>query len=306
VATLLEQSAADVLKKHPLEQRYRELYRQLVLATAWQESCWRQYVVAKKKIVPLRSGTGDVGMMQVNERVWRGFYDINKLRWNIDYNTSAGSEILFNYMTRYALKQGEHKQRGGLSNLVRASYSAYNGGPSQVSRYRRSGVAAAHRKVDELFWAKYQQVAAGKAMNVADCLGGEASAPARPKPASKPAPAAPAATAPAKPVSAKPAPARPAAASPSADPGTRWLQLQPAQNFTLQLGAFSTAEAAASFTRQQSLPQPVFIYPARTAQGTRYLVLHGSFPQRAAADTAKQKYGKLKPWLRQFSDLSGQ
>ncbi len=303
VATLLEKSAGKVLAKHSLEQHYRELYLQLVLATAWQESCWRQYVVAKKKIVPLRSGTGDVGMMQVNERVWRGFYDINQLRWNIDYNSSAGAEILFNYMTRYALKQGEHKQRGGLSNLARASYSAYNGGPSQVSRYRRSGVAAAHRKVDALFWAKYQQVAAGKAMNVADCLGGEAPAPVPSPAGSKPARKAPAATAPVKPAPAKPAPTTPAVASPAADPGTRWLQLQPPQNFTLQLGAFSTADAASNFIREQSLPQPVFIYPLRNAQGTRYLVLHGSYPQRSGADATRRKYSRLQPWLRQFSDL---
>ena len=91
--------------------------------------------------------------------------------------------------------------------------------------------------------------------------------------------------------------------SPAADPGTRWLQLQPPQNFTLQLGAFSTADAASNFIREQSLPQPVFIYPLRNAQGTRYLVLHGSYPQRSGADATRRKYSRLQPWLRQFSDL---
>jgi septal ring-binding cell division protein DamX len=317
IATLLEQSAGNVLKKHKLAPSYRELYQQLVLATAWQESCWRQYVVVNKRAEPLRSGTGDVGLMQINERVWRGFYDIHKLRWDISYNSNAGSEILFNYMTRYALKKGEQKQRGGLSNLARASYSAYNGGPSQVARYRRSGVAATHRKVDELFWAKYQQVAAGNAMNVANCLGGAPPAQTRSQTKAKPAPVKstqpqtappkppPARPAPAEPVPAKPAPAKPVLQAPTTatNPGSQWLLLQPTRNFTLQLGAFSTAAAASDFIRQQALPEPIFIYPLRKAQGTQYLILHGSYPQRSGADPVKQTYSKLQPWLRQFSDL---
>lgn len=311
IATLLEQSAQNVLKKHKLEPSYRQLYHQLVLATAWQESCWRQYVVNNKRAEPLRSSTGDVGMMQINERVWRGFYDIQKLRWDISYNSNAGSEILFNYMTRYALKKGEQNQRGGLSNLARASYSAYNGGPSQVSRYRRSGVAATHRKVDELFWAKYQQVAAGNAMNVANCLGGEPPPPTRSQTTARRAPAksTPPQTAspespPARPAPAESVPPKPVLKTPK-DPGSQWLLLQPAQNFTLQLGAFSTAAAASDFIRQQALPESTFIYPLPKAQGTQYLILHGSYPQRSGADPVKRKYSSLQPWLRQISDLQG-
>ena len=81
VASLLDTSSGQLLDKYPLEQEYKRLYKKLVLTTAWQESCWRQYVVTNNKIVPLRSSTGDVGLMQINEKVWRGFYDIHKLRW---------------------------------------------------------------------------------------------------------------------------------------------------------------------------------------------------------------------------------
>jgi hypothetical protein len=173
VEKLLATAAERAQQKQKLERSYRSLFEKLVLTTAWQESCWRQYVVINQRIEPLRSSSGDVGLMQVNEKVWRGFYDLQKLRWDIDYNSNAGSEILLNYLVKYALKRGEHNQPGGARNLARASYSAYNGGPSQVSRYRSTKVAAGHKKIDSLFWQKYQQVDAGKAGNVAGCLGGD-------------------------------------------------------------------------------------------------------------------------------------
>lgn len=77
-----------------------------------------------------------------------------------------------NYLVKYAVKRGEQNQPGGMTNLARASYSAYNGGPRQVSRYRRTDVPSAHQKIDVLFWDKYQQVDAGNELNVAGCLGG--------------------------------------------------------------------------------------------------------------------------------------
>jgi hypothetical protein len=173
IADLLEESAETVLQKQDLKKDYRNLYENLVLATAWQESCWRQYVVKNKKIVPLKSSSGDVGLMQINERVWRGFYDLQKLRWDINYNSNAGAEVLMNYLVKYAVKRGEQNQPGGINNLARASYSAYNGGPRAVSRYRRSDVPSAHQKIDGLFWDKYRQVDIGNELNVAECLGGK-------------------------------------------------------------------------------------------------------------------------------------
>ena len=173
IAALLEESAEAVLQKQSLKNDYRDLYENLVLATAWQESCWRQYVVENKKIVPLRSSSGDVGLMQINERVWRGFYDLQKLRWDINYNSNAGAEVLMNYLVKYAVKRGEQNQPGGITNLARASYSAYNGGPRAVSRYRRSDVPSFHQRIDGLFWDKYRQVDTGNELNVAGCLGGE-------------------------------------------------------------------------------------------------------------------------------------
>jgi len=292
VSAVLHESSNKVLKKSKLEPGYHELFQKIVLATAWQESCWRQYVVIKERIEPLRSGTGDVGIMQVNERVWRGFYDLQKLRWDIHYNSSAGAEILLNYLVKYALKQGEQHQTGGISNLSRSTYSTYNGGPSQVSRYRRSDVASSHRKVDQLYWDKYQQVKAGQAMNVAQCLGGKAPASSGIKVA-------------ADAVEQKPVPQRPVQTIPTApsDKSTRWVLAQPSRNFTIQMGAFSSREAAHQFSRQQSLPDPVHVYPLQKGKTRLYLVLHGSFTTRSKAEPVKNKYVHLKPWLRSLGDL---
>ncbi|MDH3880864.1 MAG: DUF4403 family protein, partial [Desulfobacteraceae bacterium] len=172
IRKLLLKEADARIRSSSIAQEHARIYRKLMLTTAWQESCWRQYIVQNRKVVPLISASGDIGMLQINEKVWRGFYSPSKLKWNITYNVRAGSEILFKFMVNYALKQREHKHGGDLSNLARATYSAYNGGPSQVSRYRKNDVPAAHKKIDTAFWKKYQQVNQGQELAVAQCLGG--------------------------------------------------------------------------------------------------------------------------------------
>ena len=299
IAELLEETAAQVSAELQLDQRYADIYRDLVLTTAWQESCWRQYTVIEQRIEPLRSSSGDTGLMQINERVWRGFYDIQKLRWDINYNVRAGAEVLLNYLVKYAVRKGEHRQTGGLSNLARASYSAYNGGPGQVARYRRSGVPSAQRKVDALFWDKYQQVERGNKLNVVACLDGAASGASLAAASARPV-ASPATIQAADKQSAPISPGRTAGA---ADTASRWLLAQPAQHFTLQLATFSTRDAASNFIRQQALPTSVYVYARRQGQSIQYLVLHGSYPSRAAADPDKRHYASLQPWLRQFVDL---
>ena len=292
VATLLDASAESVLLQQPLDKQQRRLFKQLVLTTAWQESCWRQYVVKSSKVETLRSGTGDVGLMQINERVWRGFYDLQKLRWDISYNSDAGAEVLFNYLVKYALKQGEQKRAGGLDNLARASYSAYNGGPSQVSRYRRADVSPGHKKIDAAFWKKYQQVKAGNELAVAGCLGGDID--------SKKLTARSSAD---KTKAVAPRASVPAAGAAPMDAGKKWLLAQRESHFTLQLGAFSETAFASTFIAQESLPAPVHILPLRRGKATQYLVLHGSFARREDAEQIKQRFKHLKPWLREFGAL---
>jgi hypothetical protein len=292
VQQVLERNASRTLTAQSLNPEREQLFRKLVQATAWQESCWRQYVVEATKLVPLRSGTGDVGLMQINERVWRGFYDIQRLRWDIDYNAGAGAQILMDYLVRYAIKQGEDSRPGGPANLARASYSAYNGGPRQVSRYRRSDVPAELRRVDAAFWEKYQQVDAGRAGQVAACLGGE------PVPLSGPAQ-----------VRVAPPPEK-LVADPVegpghviADVGRSWAHSQPADHVTLQLGAFSNPENAARFIRDERIPAPAYVYPSRRQSQARFLVLYGSFPTSAAAQADAARLGDLQTWARRFADV---
>ena len=149
------------------EPQYHPLYRQIVFTAAWQESCWRQYVKKGEKLTPLASATGDVGLMQVNRKTWRGLYDLNGLAGDIAYNSHAGSEILLYYLSRFAVKKQEDRQPGG--NLARATYSAYNGGPGQLGRYRNAKTPAVWKKVDDAFFTKFRSVSAGQEMAVKDC-----------------------------------------------------------------------------------------------------------------------------------------
>ena len=168
VRRLLGRASDGALAKGNLPAQHQPLYRQIVFAAAWQESCWRQFIRSGDKLRPLASATGDVGLMQVNRNTWRGVYDVQGLAGDITYNTSAGSEILLYYLSRHAVRKQENRQPGG--NLARATYSAYNGGPGQLGRYRNPKTPAVWKKVDDAFWTKFQAVSAGQELAVKDCF----------------------------------------------------------------------------------------------------------------------------------------
>ena len=167
VRKLLTQSSNAALAKTKMAPQYAPLFRQIVFSAAWQESCWRQFVKKGEKLAPLASSTGDLGLMQVNRNTWRGLYDLNGLSGDIEYNSKAGSEILLYYLSRFAIPKREDKQPGG--NLARATYSAYNGGPRAVGRYRTATTIPALKKVDEAFWTKFRAVSAGQELAVKSC-----------------------------------------------------------------------------------------------------------------------------------------
>jgi septal ring-binding cell division protein DamX len=267
---LLEEADARIASKS-IARQYARIFRKLMLTTAWQESCWRQYIVQKRKIVPLRSASGDIGMLQINEKVWRGFYSPSNLKWDITYNTRAGSEILFKFMVNYALKQQEYKQSGSLSNLARATYSAYNGGPSPVSRYRKTDVPAAHKKSDIAFLEKYQQVDEGQELAVAQCLGGQTSSPVTDKRQIKQ-------------DQKQSGPKQIIAAKASQRiENIEWIQGRNPEHFTLQLAAMSSEQAVKELIRKQS--------PS------------GSFANRKEAEKAVVLFAQLKPWIRNFGSI---
>jgi soluble lytic murein transglycosylase-like protein len=167
VRDLLVALTDRVAAKSNMNADHKLLYRQIVFTAAWQESCWRQYIRKGKSITPLTSSTGDLGLMQVNRNTWRGVYDLKRLSGDIEYNSNAGGEILDYYLMRHAIKKNEDKQPGG--HLARATYSAYNGGPGAVGRYRSAKAIPALKKVDEAFWDKFQAVNSGRELEVQRC-----------------------------------------------------------------------------------------------------------------------------------------
>jgi hypothetical protein len=172
VAEVLRDAAALAFARSDLERERLETFRHLVLAAAWQESCWRQYIERRGRLQPLRSSVGALGLMQVHPRVWRGFYSVDGLAWSIGYNARAGSEILLHYLRDYAIARGE-EMGGGPDALARASYAAYHGGPSHLRRYREpkrwnSALVA----IDRAFYDKYLAVAAGAELRVRECFPG--------------------------------------------------------------------------------------------------------------------------------------
>ncbi len=100
VRKLLTETSDHILAKSALAKEHWPLYRQIVFATGWQESCWRQFIKKGTKLAPLASSTGDVGVMQINRITWRSIYDVKGLNGDISYNSNAGAEILRYYLTR--------------------------------------------------------------------------------------------------------------------------------------------------------------------------------------------------------------
>ena len=123
------------------------------------------------KLETIHSGIGAVGIMQVNTRVWRGFYEVDGLYKDTGYNSRAGSEILHHYLRDYAIRKGEHLAQGSADSLARATYAIYNGGPAHMRRYRNPKARRSLRAIDQSFWEKYQAVKQGDVLGVARCYG---------------------------------------------------------------------------------------------------------------------------------------
>jgi hypothetical protein len=238
-------------------------------------------VVEKRKITPLRSSTGDVGLMQVNEIVWHGFYAVDKLRWDIVYNAHAGSEILMKYLVNYVLPKGE-TSKGNVHDLARATYSAYNGGPSQINRFRDPNPAPLHREIDSAFWEKYQAVQRGEEYNVAECFGGTK-------------------------IVAKTEPDQSFSVPKEPRPGgvkqENWILSQNPMHFTLQIAALSSEKSMQEFTKKLPNREHAAFFRLNRDDKQLYVVIYGSFAQRTDAEKAARLHGFAKPWLRDFASL---
>lgn len=173
VHEILKGAVEERISKNPQNSKYQSLYRVLVLATAWQESCWRQLVKKRGKVTYLLSyNRTSVGLMQINERVWRGLYQRESLRWNIRYNARAGAEILDLYMRDHAISQMQAQGLTDEALLARAVYSMYKAGPDELQRFMKRYRRNTPDPIDRLFKEKYELTQNAKFDQIAVCLVG--------------------------------------------------------------------------------------------------------------------------------------
>jgi Transglycosylase SLT domain len=173
VRAVLDEASSSVLAKQELPENLHGMFRTMIVAMAWQESCFRQFVEKGKKLTFLLSyNQTSVGVMQINERVWRGIYDRNKLRWDIRYNALAGCEIAELYLRRHAL-QGKAPAPGAKTNLLPAIvYAMYNGGPGQYEKYLARQKTGKPYPSDKSFAEKLKWVEKRDWARIEECLGG--------------------------------------------------------------------------------------------------------------------------------------
>lgn len=167
MAQLIELTGLTEYTGQGIDSRDRAVYLALVKAVAWQESCWRQFIRKNNRVVYLESSSHDLGLMQVNRYVWRGFYSVPRLEWDLLYNSSAGMEILARLMQEVQRKS-DAMRSGRPSDLARSVYAAYNGGPGAYRRWR-GHESRDNAYVDLSFWLKYQAVAKGQDIDILSC-----------------------------------------------------------------------------------------------------------------------------------------
>ncbi|MHB8910012.1 MAG: lytic transglycosylase domain-containing protein [Syntrophales bacterium] len=174
VRNLLEEATDRIFVANPLAGDDNSFFHILVSATAWQESCWRQFLVRAGKIRYLISNNGSsVGLMQINERVWRGIYRVESLRWNISYNVKAGCEILNLYLRNFALKKIKPAKPSDLDTIAHVTYAMYNGGPDELKHYFKRSSAKKFYRSDRLFREKYIAVKRSEFDQLGICFSGK-------------------------------------------------------------------------------------------------------------------------------------
>lgn len=173
VRTLLQEEVENTTAEGGVPSKIKTMFRQMIDAMAWQESCFRQFTVRDNKLTfLLSSNQTSVGMMQVNERVWRGVYRRDRLRWDIRYNARAGCEIAKLYLNRYVLPGLKGRSKGKEDLLAGAVYALYNGGPGQLSKYLTRTSRGTLYRSDKLFAEKLRWVKRKDWKKITVCLGG--------------------------------------------------------------------------------------------------------------------------------------
>jgi hypothetical protein len=167
VGAVLAGAAAGGLQRTKLPAPHAKTYAYLIPTTALIESCWKHYVVRGGKATFLRSQSSSVGIMQINQRVWRGFYDVHRLRWDPAYNIEAGAQILMRYVKDYAIPYAT--KTGNPQHVPRAAYAVYNAGPRAVGRFAKQPPHPREARVDEKLLTLYQAIASGGQVDLKSC-----------------------------------------------------------------------------------------------------------------------------------------
>ena len=173
VEEVLNKTSQAVLGRGEFPASLHGMFHSMILAMAWQESCFRQFIEKDHKLTYVLSyNNTSVGLMQVNERVWRGIYDRERLRWDIEYNAAAGNEIAALYLQKYALRDRKVAQKLEPATIARLVYAMYNGGPGQyhdfLERLRKGKMLSS----DDVFLEKYSLVTSGNGEKLSQCLTG--------------------------------------------------------------------------------------------------------------------------------------
>jgi hypothetical protein len=173
VVRLLKAQAQTTLKQKNVPTSIHSTFRLMIPAMAWQESCFRQFVMRNNQLTYLLSyNNSSVGLMQVNTRVWRGLYDAERLRWDIRYNAAAGCEIAALYLKDYALRDRKGGERPDNETVAQLVYAMYNGGPGQYKKFLERKRSGNLYKSDKLFLEKYEWVTTASWDKISKCLGG--------------------------------------------------------------------------------------------------------------------------------------
>jgi hypothetical protein len=174
VSDLLYHKAAAQRKELSIPFNRQGWFETMTIATAWQESCFRQFQIKNKKITYLLSyNNTSVGLMQINERVWRGIYNLEQLRWNTEYNSQAGCEILSLYLRDYVLREKtsvDFNTPDGQRYFAGWLYALYNGGPSQRRLFPDRYTTGKLFRSERLFLEKFDAATDSGWMEQVRCL----------------------------------------------------------------------------------------------------------------------------------------
>ncbi len=123
-----------------------------------------------------------------------------------------------------------------------------------------------------------------------------------------PAPARPLATAPGAPTETEPPAAERTAPKTAGNSFDQWLATQPPEHYTLQLLGVRERKAADRFLAASGLdPAVTGVVETRYRGGPWYVVVHGSYPDRASARDAiaqlPPRVRRNRPWPRTFGSL---